>query len=103
VNGVHDMGGMHGMGPIVIEENEPIFHAEWERRIFALSRAMGFQDRWNIDMARHARERIPPGRYMASTYYERFLMSLETLLVEGEYFTQEEIDERVAKLAREEA
>lgn len=103
MNGVHDMGGMHGMGPIVLEEDEPVFHAEWERRIFALSRAMGTWKRWNIDMARHARERIPPARYLASSYYERFLYSLETLLVEKEFLTQEEIEKRVAELAREEA
>jgi nitrile hydratase len=101
MNGVHDMGGMHGMGPIVLEEDEPVFHAEWERRIFALSRAMGVWQRWNIDMARYARERIPPARYLASSYYERFLLSLETLLVEQGMVTQEEIDERVAEFERE--
>ena len=103
MNGVHDMGGMHGMGPIVLEEDEPVFHAEWERRIFALMRAMSVWERWNIDMSRHARERIPPARYLGSSYYERFLHSLETLLVEKEFLTQEEIEERVAELAREEA
>jgi nitrile hydratase len=101
MNGVHDMGGMHGMGPMVLEENEPVFHAEWERRIFALSRAMGMWERWNIDIARHARERIPPALYLKSKYYERFLYSLETLLVENDFLTREEIDERVAELAKE--
>ncbi len=103
MNGVHDMGGMHGMGPIVLEEDEPVFHAEWERRIFALSRAMGVWQRWNIDMARHARERIPPARYLESSYYERFLYSLETLLVEQDFLTREEIEERVAELAKEDS
>ena len=36
MNGIHDMGGMHGFGPIVREENEPVFHHDWERRAFAL-------------------------------------------------------------------
>ena len=102
MNGVHDMGGMHGMGPIVVEENEPVFHAEWERRIFALVRAMSVWGRWNIDMSRYARERIPPGRYLESSYYERFTHGLETLLVENELLTREEIEERMAKLAKEE-
>ena len=49
MNGVHDMGGMDGFGPVEIEKDEPIFHAEWERRAMALTVAMGFQGLWNID------------------------------------------------------
>ena len=41
-NTVHDMGGMHGFGPVVPEANEPPFHERWEGRVFALQRAMGF-------------------------------------------------------------
>ena len=60
MNGVHDMGGMHGMGPVEIEKNEPVFHAEWESRVFALMVATAFLRKWNIDMGRHSRERMPP-------------------------------------------
>ena len=49
MNGVHDMGGMHGMGPIQYERNEPVFHEPWEGRIFALNRAMSAWRKWNID------------------------------------------------------
>lgn len=82
MNGVHDMGGMHGMGPVEIEENEPVFHAPWEARVFALTIAAAAHRRWNIDMSRHSRERMPPAEYLAATYYERWLHGLETLLVE---------------------
>ena len=41
VNGVHDMGGMHGMGPVAPEADEPVFHERWEGRVFALNRALG--------------------------------------------------------------
>ena len=91
MNGVHDMGGMHGMGPIEREEHEPVFHHEWERRAFALTMAAGFLGEWNIDMARHARERIPPARYLASSYYEKWLLSLETLLAERGLVTRDEL------------
>ena len=60
MNGVHDMGGMHGMGPIAPEPNEPVFHERWEARVFALNRALGTFGKWNIDAGRHSRERIPP-------------------------------------------
>ena len=82
MNGVHDMGGMHGMGPVEIEKNEPVFHSEWEARVHALNLACGFHRRWNIDMGRHSRERIPPVEYLAATYYEKWLRGLEMLLVE---------------------
>jgi nitrile hydratase len=91
MNGVHDMGGMHGMGPILREENEPVFHHEWERRAFALTLAAAFLGEWNIDMGRHSRERMPPARYLAASYYEKWLYGLELLLVERGLVTREEI------------
>ena len=92
MNGIHDMGGMHGLGPIAREEREPVFHYEWERRAFALTVAAGFSGEWNIDMARHARERIPPARYLASSYYEKWLLGLELLLLEKGLVTRDEIE-----------
>jgi nitrile hydratase len=72
MNGVHDMGGMHGFGPVLPEENEPVFHAPWEGRIFAIR---GQLPRFggNIDMRRFAIEQIRPDRYLNVTYYERWL------------------------------
>ena len=95
MNGVHDMGGMHGMGPVVREENEPVFHHEWERRTFALGLAAGRLRRWNLDMFRYARELMPPAEYLAASYYERGLHALERLLVERGILTREEIARRM--------
>ena len=80
MNGAHDLGGMHGFGPVDIERNEPVFHSEWERRAFALTLATGFLGKWNIDMGRYAREQMPPAEYLATSYYEHWLFGLETLL-----------------------
>src|SRR5256884_8447951 len=60
MNGVHDMGGMHGMAPVQNEKTEPVFHAPWEGRVFALRRAMAAWGKWNIDATRHEVELIPP-------------------------------------------
>jgi nitrile hydratase beta subunit len=98
MNGVHDMGGMHGFGPIVREEDEPVFHSEWERRAFAITLAMGFSGAWNIDMSRFAREQMPPAEYLATGYYEHWLHGLERLLVARGLLTRDEIDRRVAEL-----
>ena len=73
MNGIHDLGGMHGFGPVDPEPNEPVFHHDWERRAFALNLAAGFLGRWNIDMGRYAREHMPPAEYLATTYYEHWL------------------------------
>ena len=97
MNGGHDLGGMYGFGPInpEPESKEPVFHADWERRAFALNLAAGFLGKWNIDQGRHARERQHPADYLRNTYYENWLAGLETLLVEAGLVTQGELDSGV--------
>jgi nitrile hydratase beta subunit len=80
MNGVHDLGGMHGFGPVEIEPDEPVFHHAWEARTFALTLAASFLGKWNIDQGRFAREQMPPAEYLATTYYEHWLFGLEKLL-----------------------
>ena len=91
MNGAHDLGGMHGFGPVEIEQDEPVFHSQWEKRMFALTLASGFHGRWNIDMSRYAREQMPPAEYLATTYYEHWLFGLKKLLVEQELVTAQEM------------
>jgi len=92
MNGIHDMGGMHGLGPVEIEKGEPVFHSDWEARVLALQLACNSLGKWNIDMARYARERIPPAEYLAATYYEKWLRGLEMLLVEQGLVTEKELE-----------
>ena len=91
MNGPHDLGGAHGFGPVAPEPDEPVFHADWERRALAMTLAMGGTGSWTIDMSRHARERIPPAEYLAASYYEKWLMGLERLLVERGLVTPAEL------------
>jgi nitrile hydratase len=92
VNGGHDLGGMQGLGPIAPEPDEPVFHSEWERRVFALTLALGTQGRWNIDRSRHARENRHPAEYLRSSYYELWLKGLERLAQEEGFLAPGEID-----------
>jgi len=92
VNGVHDMGGQHGFGPVTPEPDEPVFHADWERRAFALTLAMGATGTWNLDGARFARESLPPVTYLSSTYYEIWFGALEHQLEEHGLVSAEERD-----------
>lgn len=82
MNGVHDMGGMQGWGPVQVEADEPLFHAAWERRALGLTLAMGASGQWNIDLARSARESLPPATYLGSSYYEIWIRGLEKLMLE---------------------
>ncbi len=82
MNGVHDMGGMHGFGRVAPEANEPPFHAPWEGRVLAINRAMGYLGLWTIDNARFSREALPPEVYLASSYYKRWTLGLEDLCVQ---------------------
>jgi nitrile hydratase subunit beta len=85
------MGGMHGFGTVVPEQNEPAFHADWERRVFALTVAMGATGEWNIDIGRFAREHRPPPEYLTKSYYELWLAGLERLLQERDLVSAEEL------------
>lgn len=78
MNGVHDMGGMHGFGNVRPEADEPVFHAPWEGRVFGMQRAMGYAGLWNIDVSRALVENIPPHLYLSLSYYEKWLMGLES-------------------------
>ena len=92
MNGVHDMGGMHGMGPIVYEKDEPVFHAPWEARAYALNRAMGAWGKWNIDASRHQIELIPPAEYLRMSYYEKWMTRLAELMVKHGLVTRAELE-----------
>ena len=92
MNGVHDMGGMHGMGPIQYESNEAVFHEAWEARVFALHRAVRAWAKWTTDASRHAVELIPAPEYLRMSYYEQRLHALIELMVETALVTRAEVE-----------
>ena len=91
MNGVHDMGGQQGFGPVLLEKAEPLFHANWESRAMAITVAMGASGQWNIDLSRSARESLPPAIYLSSSYYEIWIRALEKLMLERNMVTQAEL------------
>src|SRR5258706_2314134 len=86
------MGGMHGMGPVQNEKNEPVFHAAWEGRLFALRRAMAAWGKWNIDTTRHEVELVPPAEYLELSYYARQFVAFLEMLVKSKLVTRDEIE-----------
>src|SRR5262249_4916517 len=99
MNGVHDLGGMDGFGPVLRERNEPIFHADWERRVFGMMLATMGQGIYNLDEIRHSIERMAPAHYLGSTYYEHWLAGLERILAEKGRLTGTDIETRLAEVA----
>jgi nitrile hydratase len=94
---------MHGMGPINPEANEPVFHDEWEWRVFAVTIATFGGGNYHVDQFRHAIERMGASNYLATSYYEHWLHMVETLMVENGSISREELYARQAELAKEAA
>jgi nitrile hydratase subunit beta len=91
MNGVHDLGGMHGMGPIPIEKNEPAFHEPWERQMFGLMLGALFKLDLNGDEFRSTIEHLPPADYLGFRYFERWIPVLGTMLVKRGVITEAEL------------
>ena len=89
MNGIHDMGGMQDMGPIRPEKAEPVFHAPWEGRMYALW--MAVPGDWSTSADRYQKELIPPADYLRMTYYEKILTGLVDLMVKTKLVTLVEI------------
>lgn len=99
MDGIHDLGGKHGFGPLEREPDEPVFHGRWEARVFAMVRAAGVAGVIrNSDQFRHAIERIDPLAYLGHGYYGRWLGGIETLLREAGVIDAAAIAARVAEL-----
>ena len=91
MNGGADLGGMQGFGPVVEEQNEPHFHADWESRVMGMVVALGACGQWNIDQSRLARESLPPADYLSFSYYHIWLEGVQKLLLSREMLTAEEL------------
>jgi nitrile hydratase beta subunit len=92
VNGAHDMGGMHGLGPVVPEADEPVFHEPWEARVYAMTAAGFGWRRWTVDKWRHQHEKIPGADYLRMSYYEKWATSLAELMVGAGLVTRAEVE-----------
>jgi nitrile hydratase subunit beta len=101
MNGIHDLGGRHGLGPINPEPNEPVFHAPWEGRAFGLFAATFVFAGYTVDEFRHAIENMDPAHYLESSYYEHWMSAFENLLTKRGIVTREELDAKVAALSKE--
>ena len=78
----HDIGGQTGFGPVPTGDDGQPFEADWEARVYALHAVLRRRGVYNGDQMRDAIERLPPREYLAASYYERWLLAIESLLAE---------------------
>src|SRR5262245_62352760 len=96
MDGVHDLGGMHGFGPVEREEHEPPFHGRWEATVVAIMRAARGAGLYNLDEFRHGIERMDPAHYLGSSYFEHWLDGIARVLADKGVITAEEMEGRTA-------
>ena len=92
MNGIHDIGGMDNIGPVNIEKDEPVFHHDWERKVYAMTLATMGAGIFVTDEVRYMTETIPPRDYLTFSYYEKWLYSLEHMMLQKNIVTGEELE-----------
>jgi len=95
MNGVFDLGGTDGLGPVVTEEDEPVFRAEWEKAAFAMFAPSFRAGLFGVDQFRHGIEKMDPAEYLLSNYYEHWVHTVEHYAEEKGLFDQAELEERI--------
>lgn len=91
MDGIHDLGGRHGFGPVITNESDEPFHGPWEARLFGIVRSMSRAPDWSIDWFRHCRELIDPVDYLTRPYYDQWLQTYAAMLVNSGVATVEEL------------
>ena len=95
MNGIHDMGGMHGFGKVPHEDDEPVFHQTWEGRVMGIRRSLVKYDIYKPFNFRFSVESLSPAEYLSSSYYERHLRATENAAIIKGLITREEMDDRM--------
>lgn len=96
MDGVHDLGGFQGLGPVEGLSDDALFAADWERRVFRLTMAARFSGHLG-GLHRYAVERIDPALYLNTPYFGRWLIGVATVLIETGAVTREELDARLGR------
>ncbi len=97
MNGIHDMGGLHGFGEAVIEKHEPVFHSRWEGRVYAMTQVLDTTGIYNLDEHRHEIELMPAADYLRDGYYGRWLFAMESILARKNVLQPAEVEARIAQ------
>ena len=92
MDGVHDLGGCEGFGPILGKDDERPFRSDWEMRAFGLAQAAAGDANWSIDWFRHCRELIVPAEYLTRPYFDQWVVTIAAQMIDAGYLTLAELD-----------
>jgi nitrile hydratase beta subunit len=101
MNGIHDMGGLHGFGAVAVEHNEPVFHSRWEGRVYAITQVLDTTGIYNLDEHRHEIELMHPADYLRDGYYGRWLFAMDSILSRKNILKPAEVAARIAERAHD--
>ncbi len=90
MDGVHDLGGKEGFGPIDVDEPEEPFHEPWEGRMWGIANTTGAPD-WTIDWWRHVRELIDSADYLTRPYFDQWMQTQTAAMIDSGIFTLNEL------------
>ena len=90
MDGMHDLGGRQGFGPIEVDESEEPFHHPWEGRAWAIVRGCRIPGS-TIDWWRHVRELIDPVDYLTRPYFDSWAQTHTAALIDSGLLTLDEI------------
>jgi nitrile hydratase len=91
MDGVHDLGGRQGFGPVPDKHDDRPFRAHWEERAFGTAQSAGGDSDWSIDWFRHCRELIVPTDYMSRPYFDQWMTLVAAQMIDAGYVTLGEI------------
>lgn len=95
MNGIHDMGGLHGFGRVEVEMDEPVFHSRWESRVYAMTQVLDTCGIYSLDEHRHEIELMDAASYLTVGYYGRWLFAMESILNRKNILTTTEVERRI--------
>lgn len=101
MNGIHDMGGLHGFGRVLVEDDEPVFHTRWEGRVFALTQVLDTTGIYSLDEHRHEIELMHAADYLRDGYYGRWLFAMESILGRKGILQRPEVKTRIDERSRD--
>jgi nitrile hydratase beta subunit len=91
MDGIHDLGGKLGFGPVKVTHDDAPFHAPWEGRMMGIARSMRRPPDWNTDKFRHSRELEDPVAYLTRPYFDQWYKAYACMLVGADVVTIEEL------------
>jgi len=95
MNGVHDLGGTDGVGPVVPDKDgEPVFFADWERAALLMFPAGAKAGLFQLDQFRYGIEQMAASEYLTTPYYEHWAHTVSHHAQRNGLFDEDELNER---------